>query len=131
VEGGLKLYDLQGRFQPKAFYNSMNILASFIHFWLCYFFPLLPLCGIESHGLFMHYMKNYFLRSDLNFLSFSFIHCPLSCVLGNMENKSSQHIFSRVFIIFLVIALLADVLLEGNNPFLFSSSQMAFSSSFP
>lgn len=107
------------------------MFASFMHFGLCNFFPLLTFSGSECHSLFVHCMKSYFLLSGLNLLSFSFIHCPLSCVLGNMKNKSSQHVFSGVFISFFVISLLADVLLEMTNLLLFSSSQMIFSLSFP
>lgn len=94
-------------------------------------FPLLTFCGSECHSLFMHCMKSYFLLSGLNLLSFSCIHCPLSSAFGNVENKSSQHVSSGVFIIFLVISLLPNVLLEMNNPFLFSSPQRTFFSSFP
>lgn len=74
-------------------------------------FCLLGFCSSECHSLFMHCMESYFLLSGLNLLSFSSTDCPLSCVLGNMEKKSSQQVLFGVFIIFLVISLLADVIL--------------------
>lgn len=75
-------------------------LALYTFGYAIFFIPFLTFCNSEYHGLYMHSMKSYFLSWGLNLLSFSFMHCPLACVLGNKKNKNSQRVFSGVFIIF-------------------------------
>lgn len=107
------------------------MICPFCIIWFFFFFFLLTtFCGNECHSLFIYCMEKIFPFMRLEFVVFLFHLLSPFLFVRQVWWTKALNMSSLEYSLFFGYVFLADILSEKNNPLLFSSSEMRFSSSF-